>query len=233
MLHTWWNWTYVWCPLSPCYLHNSGCPPTFFLEDHSLLNVLFEAAVQTYKIIIGQGFKGPLSPGIICVLHTFSRSSDWNPHVHCLATEGDLTKWGLGIIDLTSPTRTFTSPIRIPCTNKFKSQSFLLRNNQYSDTHAALLQSKKGRTWTVRRRNWLPQVRKNSSRTAEHGDVKNKPNHNFLLDHMETGSTLIICEISLSQSVLHFIILFIQSSFGYIGRMIKIDGRAYAVLQKK
>lgn len=66
----------------------------FFLEDRSLLNVLFEAAVQTYKIVIGQGFKGSLSPGIICVLHTFSRSSDWNPHVHCLATEGGLTKWG-------------------------------------------------------------------------------------------------------------------------------------------
>ena len=66
----------------------------FFLEDRSLLNVLFEAAAQTYKIVIGQGFKGSLSPGIICVLHTFSRSSDWNPHVHCLATEGGLTKWG-------------------------------------------------------------------------------------------------------------------------------------------
>ncbi len=66
----------------------------FFLEDRSLLNVLFEAAAQTYKIVVAQGFSGSLSPGIICVLHTFSRSSDWNPHVHCLATEGGLTKWG-------------------------------------------------------------------------------------------------------------------------------------------
>ena len=66
----------------------------FFLEDRSLLNVLFEAAAQTYKTVIAQGFTGSLSPGIICVLHTFSRSSDWNPHVHCLATEGGLTEWG-------------------------------------------------------------------------------------------------------------------------------------------
>ena len=66
----------------------------YFLENRSLLNVLFEASAQTYKEVIAQGFTGSLSPGVICVLHTFSRSSDWNPHVHCLATEGGLTKWG-------------------------------------------------------------------------------------------------------------------------------------------
>ena len=66
----------------------------YFLEDRSLLNVLFEASARTYKTVVAQGFTGPLTPGIICVLHTFSRSSDWNPHVHCLATEGGLTKWG-------------------------------------------------------------------------------------------------------------------------------------------
>ena len=39
----------------------------------------------------------------------------------------------------------------------------------------------------------------------EHGDAKSKPNLDFLLDHMETGSTLIVCEVSrLSRSVLQF-----------------------------
>ncbi len=39
----------------------------------------------------------------------------------------------------------------------------------------------------------------------EHGDAKNKPNLDFLLEHMETGSTLIVCEVSrLSRSVLQF-----------------------------
>ena len=66
----------------------------YFLNDRSLLNVLFEASAETYKTVIGNTFKGNLLPGIICVLHTFSRSSDWNPHVHCLATEGGLTDWG-------------------------------------------------------------------------------------------------------------------------------------------
>ena len=39
----------------------------------------------------------------------------------------------------------------------------------------------------------------------EHGDAKNKPNLDFLLEHMEKGSTLIVCEVSrLSRSVLQF-----------------------------
>ncbi len=39
----------------------------------------------------------------------------------------------------------------------------------------------------------------------EHGDSKSKPNLDFLLEHMETGSTLIVCEVSrLSRSVLQF-----------------------------
>jgi len=39
----------------------------------------------------------------------------------------------------------------------------------------------------------------------EHGDAKSKPNLYFLLAHMETGSTLIVCEVSrLSRSVLQF-----------------------------
>ena len=63
-------------------------------DYQNLLNILFEAAADTYKKVIANGFTEDLTPGIICVLHTFSRSSDWNPHVHCLATEGGLTKWG-------------------------------------------------------------------------------------------------------------------------------------------
>ena len=39
----------------------------------------------------------------------------------------------------------------------------------------------------------------------EHGDAKNKPNLDFLLEHMKEGSTLIVCEVSrLSRSVLQF-----------------------------
>ncbi|WP_066715142.1 IS91 family transposase [Clostridium sp. Marseille-P299] len=35
-------------------------------------------------------------PGFICVLHTFGRSLQWNPHIHCLISEsatGNITLW--------------------------------------------------------------------------------------------------------------------------------------------
>lgn len=39
----------------------------------------------------------------------------------------------------------------------------------------------------------------------EHGDAKSKPNLDFLMEHIETGSMLIVCEVSrLSRSVLQF-----------------------------
>ena len=28
------------------------------------------------------------TPGFICVLHTFRRPLEWNPHIHCLISEG-------------------------------------------------------------------------------------------------------------------------------------------------
>jgi len=29
------------------------------------------------------------TPGLICVLHTFGRDLQWNPHIHALISEGD------------------------------------------------------------------------------------------------------------------------------------------------
>ena len=61
----------------------------FFLEDRSLLNCLFSAV----RSVILRSFhkenkKELFTPGFICVLHTFGRSLQWNPHIHCLVTEG-------------------------------------------------------------------------------------------------------------------------------------------------
>lgn len=61
----------------------------FFLEDRSLLNCLFAAVKSVvlrmfHKINKSENF----TPGFICVLHTFGRSLQWNPHVHCLISEG-------------------------------------------------------------------------------------------------------------------------------------------------
>ena len=34
------------------------------------------------------------TPGFICVLHTFGRPLEWNPHIHCLISEGGLSDDG-------------------------------------------------------------------------------------------------------------------------------------------
>lgn len=61
----------------------------FFLEDRSLLNCLFSSVRSVvlrmfYKINRSENF----IPGFICVLHTFGRDLKWNPHIHCLISEG-------------------------------------------------------------------------------------------------------------------------------------------------
>ncbi|MUB67167.1 IS91 family transposase [Hungatella hathewayi] len=61
----------------------------FFLSDRSLLVLLFDAVRSVvlrmfHKINQSQSF----TPGFVCVLHTFGRDLKWNPHIHCLVSEG-------------------------------------------------------------------------------------------------------------------------------------------------
>ena len=35
------------------------------------------------------------TPGFICVLHTFGRDLKWNPHIHCILSEGGIGNSGL------------------------------------------------------------------------------------------------------------------------------------------
>ena len=67
----------------------------FFLKDRSLLNCLFQAVRSVifrmfYKMNKSQNFV----PGFICVLHTFGRPLEWNPHIHCLLSEGGYSDKG-------------------------------------------------------------------------------------------------------------------------------------------
>ena len=67
----------------------------FFLEDRSLLDCLFQAVRSVvmnmfHKINKSKNFV----PGFICVLHTFGRPLEWNPHIHCLITEGGFSDDG-------------------------------------------------------------------------------------------------------------------------------------------
>lgn len=61
----------------------------FFLEDRSLLDCLFHSVTSVvsrmfYKLNKSKNF----TPGFIMVLHTFGRDLKWNPHIHCLISEG-------------------------------------------------------------------------------------------------------------------------------------------------
>lgn len=69
----------------------------YFYKDRSLLNTLFHSVRDVvlqmfYKANKSESF----TPGFICVLHTFGRDLKWNPHIHCLISEGgagNYTTW--------------------------------------------------------------------------------------------------------------------------------------------
>ena len=67
----------------------------YFLNDRSLLNCLFSAVRSVILRMFHKDNKAELfTPGFILVLHTFGRDLKWNPHIHCLLSEGGLGKSG-------------------------------------------------------------------------------------------------------------------------------------------
>lgn len=66
----------------------------FFLRDRNMLNLLFSSVRDTLFYVFDKinGKKDTFTPGIIMVLHTFGRALNWNPHIHCLVTEGGMNK---------------------------------------------------------------------------------------------------------------------------------------------
>ena len=61
----------------------------FFLNDRSLLDCLFHAVNSVVSNLFRKMNKSKnYTPGFIMVLHTFGRDLKWNPHIHCLVTEG-------------------------------------------------------------------------------------------------------------------------------------------------
>lgn len=66
-----------------------------FLEDRTLLDCLFQAVRSVIlKMFHKLNKKKNFVPGFICVLHTFGRPLEWNPHIHCLLTEGGFSDDG-------------------------------------------------------------------------------------------------------------------------------------------
>ena len=67
----------------------------FFLDNRKLLNCLFRAVNSVilhmfHKINKSMNYV----PGFILVLHTFGRDLKWNPHIHCLLSEGGISDSG-------------------------------------------------------------------------------------------------------------------------------------------
>ena len=61
----------------------------FFLNDRSLLDCLFHSVASVISRMFFQLNKAKnFTPGFIMVLHTFGRDLKWNPHIHCLISEG-------------------------------------------------------------------------------------------------------------------------------------------------
>ena len=61
----------------------------FFLNDRSLLDCLFHVVNSVVsRMFFKQNKSMNVTPGFIMVLHTFGRDLKWNPHIHCLISEG-------------------------------------------------------------------------------------------------------------------------------------------------
>ena len=61
----------------------------FFLKNRSLLNCLFHAVSSVLsRMFFNMNKSKNFTPGYIMVLHTFGRDLKWNPHIHCLISEG-------------------------------------------------------------------------------------------------------------------------------------------------
>lgn len=86
----------------PCTTVHTHCVFTidknlrdFFLQDRSLLDCLFHAVNRVVsRMFFKQNKSLNFTPGFIMVLHTFGRDLKWNPHIHCLITEGGYSDKG-------------------------------------------------------------------------------------------------------------------------------------------
>lgn len=67
----------------------------YFLKDRNLLDCLFTAVNSVvHRMFYKDNKTECFTPGFICVLHTFGRDLKWNPHIHCLISEGGLGNSG-------------------------------------------------------------------------------------------------------------------------------------------
>ena len=75
----------------PFRCHSRFCPTcgNMYSMKRTLLNCLFHAVTSVVSSLFFNLNKSKnFTPGFIMVLHTFGRDLKWNPHIHCLVSEG-------------------------------------------------------------------------------------------------------------------------------------------------
>ena len=68
-----------------------------FYEDRTLLKVLMDCAIRTVSDVMEWRLNHKAVPGIVVVLHTYGKDMKFNPHLHCLVTEGGFKSNGMWV----------------------------------------------------------------------------------------------------------------------------------------
>jgi hypothetical protein len=63
-------------------------------QNRKLFKIISDSAYQTIRKIFLHSLKKDVSPGVIGVVHPFGKSLIFNPHVHCIVTEGGYDNQG-------------------------------------------------------------------------------------------------------------------------------------------
>ena len=65
-----------------------------FFDDWEMLKLLMDIAIKVVKDVIKWKMGKEIIPGLIVVLHTYGKDMKFNPHLHCLLTEGGFKRDG-------------------------------------------------------------------------------------------------------------------------------------------
>jgi hypothetical protein len=78
-----------------------------------LLTTLFRAAFESLsRLCADQRFLGAKEIGALAVLHTWSRTLEWHPHIHMLVPGGGLAADGLSWLRAPRRRKTFLVPVK-------------------------------------------------------------------------------------------------------------------------
>lgn len=60
----------------------------FFEKHHELFKILMDCAITAISDMLSWTLDRRVTPGVVVVIHTYGKDMKFNPHIHCLVTEG-------------------------------------------------------------------------------------------------------------------------------------------------